>query len=191
MNNKDEIIKSFITLTEMLTDRGIKNVSDHILFGEEEVAAIINNKYVFNIDVNEREVRIIYNINNKLKFNDIKKFFEDEFTTYIVISKDKINANETKKFDELKVDYQTFELKDLQFNISKHVYVPKHELITDETIINDIVHNKYQLRSKNQLPLILKSDPMAKYLHAKPGNIIKVTRYSPTSGEHIVYRCCV
>lgn len=189
MNCKDEIVKSIKTLSEMLSDRGVLHIEKLENFSDAEINEYVNNLPIFNIDLEDCNIRIIYNINNKFKFNEIKKMFDKEFGLYIIVSKDKMNANEVRKCDELGIDYQCFELRDLQFNISKHIYVPKHELITDDNVINQIVVN-YQLKSKTQLPLILKTDPMAKYLHAKPGNIVKITRYSPTSGEHIVYRCC-
>ena len=44
---------------------------------------------------------------------------------------------------------------------------------------------------EHQLPLILKSDPMSRYLGLKNGDIIKITRNSQSSGEYIVYRCCM
>jgi DNA-directed RNA polymerase I, II, and III subunit RPABC1 len=50
---------------------------------------------------------------------------------------------------------------------------------------------KFMIKSKFQLPIILKTDAMAKYLGLKNGDIIKITRVSPTAGEYVVYRCCV
>jgi DNA-directed RNA polymerase subunit H (RpoH/RPB5) len=81
-------------------------------------------------------------------------------------------------------------MKELQFNKSTHCLVPKHELITDPDEIGQIIVD-YQLRGVTQLPLILKTDPMAKYLYAKPGNVVKVTRVSPTCGTNVVYRAVV
>jgi DNA-directed RNA polymerase I, II, and III subunit RPABC1 len=83
-----------------------------------------------------------------------------------------------------------FDIKSLQFNISHHELVPKHEVIHDEAEVKDIVA-KYSLKSKFQLPIILKTDAMAKYLGLKNGDVVKITRVSPTAGEYIVYRCCV
>jgi len=43
----------------------------------------------------------------------------------------------------------------------------------------------------NQLPLIKVSDPVAKAIGAKPSQILRITRDSPTAGKAIVYRYVV
>lgn len=187
MNNKSDIVKSLCTISEMLTDRGVPDVEKYIRFGEDE-AAILSNR-LFHIDVESANLRIIFT-NSKFKFAEIKAWVKPEINSYMIVSKEKANANELKKLDDVMQDYQVFELKDLTFNISKHRFVPKHELITDREEHNKIIA-AYQIKTISQLPLILKTDPMARYINAKAGSVVKITRYSPTSGEHVVYRCCV
>ncbi len=71
-------------------------------------------------------------------------------------------------------DYQVFQLRQLLFNISRHMLVPKHELINEDNG-----------QSRTQLPIILKTDPMAKYLYAKVGNLVRVTQ-SDVWDQHCV-----
>lgn len=42
-----------------------------------------------------------------------------------------------------------------------------------------------------QLPWIKSSDPLAKLVDAKPGDVLKIVRESPTAGEFVVYRLVV
>ncbi|MEM0463319.1 DNA-directed RNA polymerase subunit H [Pyrobaculum sp.] len=42
-----------------------------------------------------------------------------------------------------------------------------------------------------QLPWIRSSDPLAKLVDAKPGDVLKIVRESPTAGEFVVYRLVV
>lgn len=42
-----------------------------------------------------------------------------------------------------------------------------------------------------QLPWIRSTDPLVRSLGAKPGNIIKIVRKSPTAGEIVIYRFVV
>lgn len=74
------------------------------------------------------------------------------------------------------------------FDVLKHVYVPKHEILPKKEA--DEVLVKYNAKYA-QLPFIFLSDPALKELGAKPGDIIKITRKSPTAGESIYYRYVV
>lgn len=69
--------------------------------------------------------------------------------------------------------------------ITKHVLVPKHMLMseTEKKRITD----ELKLTGK-ELPKILKTDPAILDLKAKDGDVIKITRQSPTAGEISFYR---
>ncbi len=75
-----------------------------------------------------------------------------------------------------------------QIRPSQHVLVPKHEILSEEE--RKALLEKYGIRP-DQLPYILASDPAAKEIGAKPGDIIKITRKSPTAGVAIYYRYVV
>jgi DNA-directed RNA polymerase subunit H len=178
------IPKCIKTLSEMFIDRGFQQESEEIFHCEFQ-----KDKYIFNIDITNT-FRIIFNLNNRFKFADIKKYFDEDFKYYILIISEKISTTNSKTIFETCKDVQIFEIKEMQFNITKHHLVPKHILINNETEINKIVE-LYNLKSRVQLPVILKSDPVARYLNAKSGNVVKVLRYSPSSGEHVIYRYCM
>lgn len=90
---------------------------------------------------------------------------------------------------ELGAALQYFTLAELQYNPSKHVLVPKHEKLS-EADAKQLIHT-YQLRSKSQLPVILKTDIMARWLGLKHGEIVRITRINENSGVYYYYRCCV
>ena len=71
---------------------------------------------------------------------------------------------------------------------SEHVLVPKHEIVGEEE--RRALLEKYGIRP-DQLPYILASDPASKEIGAQPGDIIKITRRSPTAGVSIYYRYVV
>jgi len=67
----------------------------------------------------------------------------------------------------------------------------KHELVPDHTILSKSELKKI-IKELNihleQLPKIKKNDPVVKAIEAKPGDVLKITRKSPTAGKFITYR---
>ncbi len=73
-------------------------------------------------------------------------------------------------------------------DILQHVLVPKHEVVSEKEK-KDIL-KKFNVKEE-QLPKILLDDPVVKKIKAKPGDVIKITRESPTAGKTFYYRIVV
>lgn len=187
--NKESIVKSFGILLEMLKDRG-QNVGHLSEANLNEVLNLDNMKSVIEVIINN--TKVIYYTQPKPKWSDLKKFFEDEppFSGYILIVNESLAPNHVKSIAALNMNIEVRTLASLQFNIMKHVLVPKHEVIKDAKEIEDIL-TKYSLKTKFQLPILLRADPVARWLGLKNGDIVKITRSSPTAGEYQMYRCCL
>lgn len=71
------------------------------------------------------------------------------------------------------------------FDIFKHELVPKHEILTKDEV--EELKKKYRIQPY-QIPRIKASDPAAKMIGARPGDVIKIIRTSPTAGHSITYR---
>ena len=74
----------------------------------------------------------------------------------------------------------------LLINITKHTFVPKHELVAKSDL--DTIMTKFSLSSFNQLPILLKSDPVSKYYGFESGDVCKITRKNKISGISVIYR---
>jgi DNA-directed RNA polymerase subunit H len=72
--------------------------------------------------------------------------------------------------------------------ISNHVYQPKHEILPKD--LAEEVLQKFNARP-SQLPYITTTDKGIEDLDVRPGDIIKITRKSPTAGESVYYRYVV
>jgi len=83
-------------------------------------------------------------------------------------------------------------LKDVEkkrpYNIFAHAFVPKHELLSKKDA--EELMREFHIRP-HQLPYVKISDPAAEELGAKVGDILRITRKSPTAGEVVVYRYVV
>ncbi len=77
------------------------------------------------------------------------------------------------------------EQKPRTFNIFGHEFVPKHELVQKREA--EQLMAELHIRP-HQLPYIKDGDPAVTELGGKPGDIVRVTRRSPTAGEVVVYR---
>lgn len=84
---------------------------------------------------------------------------------------------------------QIFLMQELMYNPTKHELVPKHEKMNDEEV--KILMDNLKLKAKTQLPLILKTDIIARWLGIQQGDVVRITRYSPTSGKSYYYRYCI
>ncbi len=71
------------------------------------------------------------------------------------------------------------------FNIFDHVLVPKHEILTPKE--KEEVLAQYRVQP-HQLPWIRASDPAVRAIGAKPGDIVRIIRDSPTAGKYVSYR---
>ncbi|MGE0793211.1 MAG: DNA-directed RNA polymerase subunit H [Candidatus Woesearchaeota archaeon] len=67
----------------------------------------------------------------------------------------------------------------------QHALIPKHEKISNEE--KQQIFEKYNITFK-ELPKIPLNDPAIRHLDAKVGDIIKITRKSPTAGRAIFFR---
>ncbi|HEX2168793.1 MAG TPA: DNA-directed RNA polymerase subunit H [Nitrososphaera sp.] len=72
--------------------------------------------------------------------------------------------------------------------ITNHIYQPKHEILPKDE--SEEILKKYNAKP-SQLPYIMISDKALEDLEVRPGDIIKITRKSPTAGESVYYRYVV
>ena len=79
-------------------------------------------------------------------------------------------------------------MKKPKFKVDKHILTPKHLKISEKEKTQ--LFEKYHVTSK-EMPKILKTDAALRELEAKPGDVIKIVRKSPTAGESFFYRVVV
>ncbi|HSA75885.1 MAG TPA: DNA-directed RNA polymerase subunit H [Candidatus Nitrosocosmicus sp.] len=72
--------------------------------------------------------------------------------------------------------------------VTNHIFQPKHEVLSKDDA--EKVLKKFNVKT-NQLPYIMSNDKGLEDLDVRPGDIIKITRKSPTAGESVYYRYVV
>lgn len=83
---------------------------------------------------------------------------------------------------------QIFFIKMLMFNVTKHELVPQHVPLSEREF--EEIRSYYNIKNKNQFPIISRHDPVAMFIGLRPGQLCKITRSSETSGRHMYYRYC-
>jgi len=77
-----------------------------------------------------------------------------------------------------------FRLANLVIHPSSHILVPKHEFVPKSTV-------PFSPTERLKLPFIrFHEDMQARILGLVPGDVVKITRPSPASGEYTIYRIC-
>ena len=194
LKNRYFNIDSFENYTRNEIDIMFKNISPKNSIEKSPLDIHTKNNDAHNIIVK-------YIISSKLRqailLNLIDEMIEtqlNDYDTLILIVKDKINNIESLEsyldayYEKNKIFIQIFWIDKLQVNITKHNYVPKHQIISEKEKENLL--SKYNLNSFTQLPLIASKDPVAKYLGMKKGNVCLIERPSETGGIYQSYRYC-
>ena len=70
----------------------------------------------------------------------------------------------------------------------EHELVPRHELLTKKE--KQEILERFDVKERD-MPKIFSNDPALASLSAMSGDLIKITRKSPTAGESIYYRIVV
>ena len=123
--------------------------------------------------------------NHGNKLNILLIFNNDIITTPNITLLTKYDKIMQKKKGML----QYFQINQLLFNPTKHEIVPKHRKLSPEETA--VIMDKYLIKSKGQMPLILHTDVIAKWIGLKQGEIVEIVRYNENSGKYYYYRCCV
>jgi DNA-directed RNA polymerase I, II, and III subunit RPABC1 len=113
---------------------------------------------------------------------------QHKFTTGVFITIGPVTAAALRAFEPLSergITAEWFQEQDLLVNITRHELVPKHVLLSAEE--KKVLLDRYRLK-ETQLPRIQYSDPVARYLGLRRGNVVKIIRKSETAGRYASYR---
>lgn len=210
MNIINKIYRSKNTLLDMLDIRGYDtNKYKNFSINEIDVMYKSMDKKVltelngldFECVKEDNSSYIKFILHTKLRLANLKTLVDNMIEDYvkpgdtiIFVVKDKINNIEsfdtflTTYLEEQNIMVQIFWIDTLLFNITKHELVPPMRLLNEEE--KKDIFNKANISNFNQLPIILKGDPVAKFYGMKRGDLAEITRPSVTGGIYKNYRYC-
>ncbi|KAI0240097.1 DNA-directed RNA polymerases II 24 kDa polypeptide (RNA polymerase II subunit 5) [Massospora cicadina] len=114
----------------------------------------------------------------------------ENYSRAIIITSKKLTPSAQKLLDKAAPKYtgEVFEENELQVNITRHILVPQHVVLTSDE--KRILLERYHLK-ETQLPRIQQRDPIARYYGLKRGEVVKIIRASETAGRYLTYRLCL
>ena len=196
--NKDELSRLFKvwkTLNQMMKDRGYEINKEEYKDWFSDIKDKKAMRGVFTkIDKNDGKKIITYYQyfpDQKINSDSIKNYLEvmkdSKVNSGIIIISGKLSQQAKQKVQDINKELQVeiFTVNELVVNITEHELVPKHILLSKED--KDLLLKRYKIK-ENQLPKILVTDPVARYLGLKRGDVVKIIRESETAGRYITYR---
>jgi DNA-directed RNA polymerase subunit H len=210
----DNLYRSRITLLDILAERGY-DVEKYRKFSPAEATAAASSLAGLSFIVAKKDnaehicdVRYITNSRPKMDvfFNDVPD--EKSETTEVVVMMEGTVAeihhqaalkqymkwkepNEAGEKTRRKLRVSFFSIYTIVINPMRHVLVPKHEIIHDVEDAHKKLMDSMYITAKSKFPEIkFHTDPIARCIGAVPGDIVKITRPSASSGQAIIYRVC-
>jgi DNA-directed RNA polymerase I, II, and III subunit RPABC1 len=195
-----KLFRVWKTLNQMMTDRGYIVEEDFSKITYQEWLQKNNNKATLNgiyykkSEINPEEVfRLYFEYigESKLSAKEISIFFskmkDAKADSGIIVISGQLTSQAKQKMIDINYELQVecFNISELMVNITEHSYVPKHILLTKEE--KKMLLKRYKIK-EHQLPKILTTDPVAKYLGLKKGDVVKIIRDSETAGKYVTYR---
>lgn len=185
---EDIITRCSATLNQMLCDRGFDEVIGCSTFNQM-TDCMQNAQMVFQgSDSNTGAITdVFFHNEERVGVKQMRNWCDESIANVIIIvSLDGPTSFTRKETDNYDRQVQFFTFKELCVNITKHVLVPKHELINEEE------KAKLQfLKYPNDLPKLYSNDKVSLYYNYKPGDIIRITRIIAYSEPCVYFRLVV
>ena len=203
------IYKSRKTLLEHFMYQSY-NVDDYNNFSINEIYTMYQNKQLdmllerpFNneLKIQNKKTYVKYHLAKTLRPQNIYDYIDDLFNLekmltknddLIIIIKDEPNETILKTLQQIweedKLFVVVWNIKYLQFNVLKHVLVPRHIVLNK--VQDDEFRKKYNVQNDSELPNISRFSAVAMAIGIRPGEVCKIIRPSKTAINSDFYRIC-
>ena len=204
-----KIYKSRNILLEILKDRGY-SVDDYTDFSVTEVQAMYNNKELDMLlehstqkisNGENKKLYVKYHLTTRLGSSHIYDYVDDLFDIeevltseddLIIISKDKTNQTIRDLVEQLFIKDKKFvniyNFHDYLFNVLDHEMQPTFRILNNDE--KQEIMKRYNIVKDKEFPDVSRFDPVSQAIGVRPGQLIEITRSSPTAVKTLYYRIC-
>ena len=195
---QNNLFRARRTVLQMLKDRGYE-IEDVDLDADFDTFTMtcftlsaMNGVYDHKGDGPRIRTKFDMPVTHRLGKNEIMQWIDEAERSgvrrvIIIMREDNVTSNMKQTLEQVRhrCHVELFNIKEVIINITEHELVPKHEVLSEQEK-NDFLE-RYKVEP-SQLPRILKTDPVVRYLGVGEGTILKITRKSETAGKYVTYR---
>ena len=188
--------KSFITLLKLLKNRKYIVNDDMLNITYNDFCQKYKEKSDLTMvffDNNQNSIFIFYPNDEKVGVKQLRLYLDimvnENIKNAILIVKECVTgfAKQELNSDISEYRIEDFTESEMQYDITEHQLQPKFEVLTPYQ--KNILLKKYNITDDN-LPIIIQTDPIARYYGLSIGDILKITRKSETAGKCNTFRIC-
>lgn len=127
---------------------------------------------------NQEQVHVFFSNHPKFKRDVLKEYYAEilkrKITHCIIVYRGDLTSAVQKTILQFPHLIELFKMEELQFNITTHALVPKHEKVHLE--------NRSEVQ---KFPILRKTDPVSRFYGFQTGDVIRITRRDGS----ISFRC--
>lgn len=188
------------TIIKMFVNRGFINAANKDKYIEKiisdenddlEYVVDLDSSKNYNTEIKNKKIYVkifnykISSISEKSPIGEYIKKYNKEYKFIIV---NDITGKIQETINSYDTQVEIFKFNKLKFDITEHILIPPHEVLTKEEGEN--VLETYRAR-KRDMPYIRTNEDVAKYYNMKPGEITRIYRTSPQTCEAVAYRLVI
>ena len=192
------------TVLQMLRDRGYtidqKDIDmDEDTFFQEYGDPPLRDKLTLLVQKRDdptESIFVFWPLDPKVGVKPIKRYMErmneEDVKRAILVVQQNMTAFARQAISEIQASegiiLEQFQEGELLVNITEHVLVPQHAVLTQEE--KTTLLSRYKMKEA-QLPRIQLSDPVSRYYGLARGQVVRIIRPSETAGKYVTYRMVV
>jgi DNA-directed RNA polymerase subunit H (RpoH/RPB5) len=199
------VLKAYKTVNDMLIKRGYNHTYSDIeytSFESLEQMTIKTSKIIGGSDGINKHIIVYFpegeskdgDKNGHIGVKHIRQYVDkaklDDIHDIILIVENDITTFGKKEIDLFRsskpsIKIEIFKYADLQIDVTMHVLVPKHRLLSEEE--KNTVLKEYSSEPR-MFPKLSIDDPQSKFYGFEKHNMIEITNFSETGGIYVKYR---
>ena len=213
MDRATKLFRVRRTVLELLQDRGYaiseevletskhfeeftKKYGDNEQIKREDLGLTVTKASLSESDSDQNAIMVFFIEEPKVGVKSIKEVATqmrgegNNINRSIIVIQDKITPFAKQSLSEMqpKIQIEVFKESELLVNITKHILVPEHRVLSNEEKATLLARYKVK---ETQLPRIQFNDPIARYYGMARGQVVRIVRPSETAGRYVTYRFCV